>query len=159
MWLELLWDVWTTLPVAQREAIIDLTCQKLIPLAYEGLTQCCSGFMGICTFFTFLLSQMCSTFFCTGQSSTKGKKKCLFSAWHGHPFPYFIKLFTWMLYEALGQGSGDGELSTLLVFRVSPIMTHWSVFNDWQRGICSRNDIMFTGIFKGLGHLNRIDIW
>lgn len=64
-----------------------------------------------------------------------------------------------MLNEEVRQGSGDCELSTLLAFRASPIMTHWCLLSDWQRGICSRNDIMFTGIFKGLGHLNRIDLW
>lgn len=61
--------------------------------------------------------------------------------------------------EASGQGSGDSELSTLLVLRVSRIMTHWSLFSDWQRGICSSNDIMFTGILKGLGHLTTIEVW
>lgn len=60
--------------------------------------------------------------------------------------------------EASGQGSGDSELSTRLVLRVSPVMTHRSLFSDWQRGIRSRSDIMFTGIFQGLGHLNTIAV-
>lgn len=103
------------------------------------------------------LNEFTALFF-SGQSSAKGKK-CLFAARRGHPFPYFVSLFTWTLNEASGQRSGDCELSTLLVFRVSPIMTHWSLLGDWQSGVCSRNDIMFTGIVKGLGHLSRTDVW